>query len=84
MEKKLGRWMLLELVERNDVIKIDLYKKWFDGEGYECTDHTYYFKKEEYEKALNVYNKINLKNIYEKLKELREEGRNEYGKYNQK
>lgn len=71
MEKKLGRWYLLELVEKNNELKIELYKKLLEGEQYQCIDIYYNFHAKEYEKALDIYNSMNLKNVFDKFKELK-------------
>lgn len=63
-EKKLGASYLVELSYNNDYYYMQLYKKWSKGMGYEATDYSLKFPIKESEKALSIYNGINLKNMY--------------------
>ena len=63
-DKKLGAYYLLEMTQNNTGdITITLYKKWDKHSGYEATDNILHFSRLEREKALVVYNTINLKTL---------------------
>lgn len=71
-EKKLGNYLLLELKQDNATgeLVLTLYKKWSKYFGYEPTGNTFTFAKEQREKALIIYDSINLKNVYQTFKKL--------------
>lgn len=65
-EKKLGNYYLLEMVQNNKENKliITLYKKWEKHLGYEATDNVLIYDAiTQREKALTIYNSINLKTL---------------------
>lgn len=67
LEKKLGAYYLIEFNCDNDYYFIQLYKKWTRGGSYEATDHILTFPIKERDKALSIYNGINLKNMYKEM-----------------
>lgn len=67
LDKKLGGYYLLEFSCNNDYYYIQLYKKWAKHESYEATDYLLKFPIKERDKALSIYNGINLKNMYKEL-----------------
>lgn len=67
-EKKLGACYLVEFSHDNDYYYIQLYKKWAKFEGYEATDYSLKFPIKESEKALSIYDGINLKTMYDVFK----------------
>ena len=67
LEKKLGTYYLIEYNCDNDYYYIQLYKKCSKGEGYEATDYLLTFPIKEGDKALSIYNGINLKNMYKEM-----------------
>lgn len=73
-EKNLGSYLLLELSQNtNNELSLTLYKKWSKGGGYESTDKTVLFTKEQREKAIIIFNTINLKNVYKEMEILERE-----------
>lgn len=66
-EKKLGAYYLIEFNYDNDYYCIQLYKKWSKGESYEATDYISKFPIKERDRALSIYNGINLKNMYKEM-----------------
>lgn len=67
LDKKLGRYYLIEFSCDNNGYYIQLYKKWTRGESYEATDYLLKFPIKERDKALSIYNGINLKNMYKEM-----------------
>lgn len=74
-EKKLGSWLLLELLQNNETgeLTLTLYKKWNNYEGFEATENVHHFAKEERLRACTIYDTINLKNVYKRFKKLKKE-----------
>ena len=68
LEKKLGTYYLIEYNCDNDYYYIQLYKKWSKGGSYEATDYILKFPIKERDRALSIYNGINLKNMYKEMK----------------
>lgn len=68
LDKKLGAYYLIEFSCDNDYYYIQLYKKWTKHEGYEATGNLLKFPIEERDRALSIYNGINLKNMYKEMK----------------
>ena len=66
-DKKLGLYYLIEFSCDNDYYYIQLYKKWTKYEGYEGTGNLLKFPIKERDKALSIYNGINLKNMYKEF-----------------
>ncbi len=62
--KKLGAYYLVEFRQDKDFYYIQLYKKWQKGMGYEAIDDLLKVDIKNGEKALTIYNGINLKNMY--------------------
>lgn len=73
-EKKLGKYLLLELEQNNRTgeLTITLYKKWSEASIFESTDNCHTFRKEEREKAISIFDGINLKNVYSTFKRIME------------
>lgn len=70
--KNLGSHLLLELSQNtNNELSLTLYKKRSKGGGHESTDNILLFSKEEREKAIIIFNTINLKNVYKEMKEVK-------------
>ena len=67
LEKKLGTYYLIEYNCDNDYYYIQLYKKWSKGGSYEATDYILKFPIKERDRALSIYNGINLKNMYKEM-----------------
>lgn len=68
LSKKLGQYYLIEFICDSQYYYIQLYKKWSKGEGYEATGCFKKFPIKERDRALSIYNGINLKNMYQILK----------------
>ena len=68
LEKRLGAYYSIEYNCDNDYYYIQLYKKWSKGGGYEATDYLLKFPIKERDRALSIYNGINLKNMYKEMK----------------
>lgn len=66
-EKKLGAYYLIEFTQDKEFYYIQLYKKWGKGQGYEVTDDIIKIDIKNRDKALSIYNGINLKNMYKKF-----------------
>lgn len=66
-DKKLGLYYLIEFSCDNNYYYIQLYKKWSKGGSYEGTDYILKFPIKERDKALSIYNGINLKNMYKEM-----------------
>lgn len=66
-DKKLGLYYLIEFNCDNDYYYIQLYKKWSKGGSYEATDYLLKFSIEERDRALSIYNGINLRNMYKEM-----------------
>lgn len=69
LEKRLGAYYLVDFSYDNEFYYIQLYKKWAKGEGYEATDYILKFPIKERDKALSIFNGINLKNMYKEMQE---------------
>ena len=67
LEKKLGAYYLVEYNCDNEHYYIQLYKKWSKGENYKVTDYLLKFPIKERDRALSIYNGINLKNMYKEM-----------------
>ena len=67
-EKKLGAYYLIEFNYDNDYYYIQLYKKWSKVGSYEATDYVLKFPIKERDRALSIYNGINLKNMYKEMR----------------
>ena len=67
-DKKLCSYYLIEFNCDDDYYYIQLYKKWTKYESYEATDYLLKFSIKERDKALSIYNGINLKNMYKEFK----------------
>lgn len=67
LDKKLGAYYLIEFSYDNDYYYIQLYKKWAKHESYEATENLLKFPIKERDKALSIYNGINLKNMYKEF-----------------
>lgn len=68
LDKKLGQYYLIEFICDSQYYYIQLYKKWNKTGGYEATDYFIKFPINERDRALSIYNGINLKNMYQILK----------------
>lgn len=66
-EKKLGAYYLVECRRDEEFFYIQLYKKWSKGMGYEATDNLIKIDGKNGDKALSIYNGINLKNMYKEF-----------------
>lgn len=63
-DKKLGAYYLVEFSQDNNFYYIQLYKKWSKKELYQSTDYIIKIDIKDSDKALSIYNGINLKNMY--------------------
>ena len=70
-EKKLGSYYLVEFSQDNNFYYIQLYKKWSKKELYQSTDYIIKIDIKDSDKALSIYNGINLKNMYKVFEENR-------------
>ena len=66
-QKKLGAYYLIECRRDKQYFYIQLYKKWSKGFGYEATDNIIRIDGKDGDKALSIYNGINLKNMYKEF-----------------
>ena len=67
LSKKLGQYYLIEFICDSQYYYIQLYKKWSKGGSYEATDYILKFPIKERDRALSIYNGINLKNMYKEM-----------------
>ena len=67
LDKKLGQYYLIEFSCDNNCYYIQLYKKWNKYGSYEATDYLLKFPIKERDRALSIYNGINLKNMYKEM-----------------
>ena len=70
-DKRLGAYYLVELRQDNNFYYIQLYKKWTNKELYEATDYMMKIDIKNRDKALSIYNGINLKTMYKVFEENR-------------
>lgn len=68
-DKKLGSCYLVELRQDNNFYYIQLYKKWNKKALYEATDYIIKIDIKNSDKALSIYNGVNLKNMYKVFEE---------------